>query len=130
MRYRLDFTPPSVLEPYRGTRAVAKTFRASGAAGELARLGVDLHLLAFLDEERHANLKTGLERGRLGHAADAVSPRTPGSVWDTVSSTCGGNWMAIGLPLYLRICTRRLSTSSSRSSPTVSPLSVSVSKLS
>ena len=69
MRYRLEFTPPSVLETYLGTRAVAKTFRASGAAGELARLGVDLHLLAFLDEERHANLKAGLERGCLGHAA-------------------------------------------------------------
>src|SRR5687767_9609853 len=30
------------------------------AAGELARLRVDLHLLAFLDEQRHADLEPGL----------------------------------------------------------------------
>ena len=37
--------------------------------GELARLGVDLHPLAFLDEQRHADLEPGLERRRLRDAA-------------------------------------------------------------
>src|SRR4051812_8685826 len=41
----------------------------SGAAGELARLGVDLHLLAFLDEERDTDRQAGFERGDLRHAA-------------------------------------------------------------
>src|SRR5688572_12419975 len=39
------------------------------AAGELARLGVHLHALAFLDEQRHANLQSRLEPGQLGHSA-------------------------------------------------------------
>ena len=44
-------------------------------AGELARFGVNLDLLAVLDEERHSNLEPGLERGNLGHAAAGrVSP--------------------------------------------------------
>src|ERR1041385_6915003 len=29
------------------------------------------------------------------------SPRTPGSVWQIVNSTCGGSCKPIGLPLYL-----------------------------
>src|SRR5581483_6192381 len=63
-------------------------------------------------------------------AAPAVSPRAPGSVDVTVSSTCGGNCRPIGLPLYFMIVTRTLSTRSRRSSPTRSARSVSVSKLS
>src|SRR6266571_1966238 len=39
------------------------------APGELARLGVDLDLLALFDEEGHADLEAGLERRRLRHAA-------------------------------------------------------------
>ena len=66
----------------------------SGAAGELARLGVDLHLLAFLDEERHANLEAGLERRGLGHAAARGVAAHARLGVATVSSTWGGNWMA------------------------------------
>src|SRR5207237_10908830 len=51
---------PQEREPFR---------RASGASRELARLGVHLHLFAFLDEERHANLQAGLERRELRDAA-------------------------------------------------------------
>src|SRR5262249_47314132 len=45
--------------------------RGSGlrAPRELARLGVDLHLLAFLDEERHPDRQPGFEGGELGNAA-------------------------------------------------------------
>jgi len=39
------------------------------AAREFARLGMDFDLLALFDEQRHADLETGLERGGLGHAA-------------------------------------------------------------
>src|SRR5687768_9636191 len=41
----------------------------SGAAGELARFGVHLDALAFLDEQRHADLEAGLGARNLGHAA-------------------------------------------------------------
>jgi PAS domain S-box-containing protein len=60
----------------------------------------------------------------------AVSPRTPGSVCVTVSSTMGGNCRPMGRPLNFCTCTMALSASSSRSSPTWSGLSVSVSKVS
>src|SRR5262252_537533 len=39
-----------------------------GAAGELAGFCVDLHPVALLDEERHADLEAGLECRRLGGA--------------------------------------------------------------
>src|SRR5262249_54026464 len=37
----------------------------SGAPGELASLGVDLHLFAFFDEKWNRDLETGLESGRF-----------------------------------------------------------------
>src|SRR6185312_2490272 len=39
------------------------------AAGEFARLGMHLHLFAFLDEERDADFQPGLQRRELGDAA-------------------------------------------------------------
>src|SRR3954464_9310070 len=48
------------------------------ASGELARLGVDLDLLSFLDEQRHPDLESGLECGRLRHAA---AGRVPARAW-------------------------------------------------
>src|SRR5688572_19192222 len=41
----------------------------SRPAGELARLGVHLHLLALLDEEQLTNLQARFERGLGGQAA-------------------------------------------------------------
>ena len=123
MRYRLDFTPPSVLETYLGTRAVAKTFRASGAAGELARLGVHLHLLAFLDEERHANLEAGLERGEPWSRRRWRCRRArPARCAVTVSSTCGGNWSRSGCRCTSGSGRARCRRAATRSSPTVSAL--------
>jgi hypothetical protein len=43
--------------------------RELGTAGERPRFGVHLHPVTFLDEEGHANLEAGLERGGLGDAA-------------------------------------------------------------
>src|SRR5882757_4257359 len=40
-----------------------------GAAGELARLGVDPHLVAFFDEERNTDLHAGRERRGFCRAA-------------------------------------------------------------
>src|SRR3989442_807806 len=60
----------------------------------------------------------------------AVSPRAPGSLEVTRSSTWGGNWRPIGFPLYVWIWTITLSASNCRSSPTMSGLSVIVSKVS
>src|SRR6185436_20021534 len=60
----------------------------------------------------------------------AVSPRTPGSVDVTTSSTCGGNCRPMGLPLYFCTCTITLSTSRSLSSPTLSAASMTVSNVS
>src|SRR5262249_41510402 len=58
----------------------------------------------------------------------AVSPRTPGSVDVTVSSTCGGDCKPMGVPLYFCTCTTRVSTSSSPASPTFSSGRVGVSE--
>src|SRR3954463_2322860 len=44
-------------------------YRTSGPSGEFAGFRVHADLLAFLDEQRHANRHPGLERGQLGHAA-------------------------------------------------------------
>src|SRR5690349_14159879 len=41
----------------------------SGSSRELPRFGVHLHLLAFLDEERHAQLHAGFEDRDLRHVA-------------------------------------------------------------
>src|SRR3954447_9848127 len=78
---RLVFIPPRPV-PRGGRNAAVSCARlrssctacASGlstlcASGELARLGVDLDLLSFLDEQRHPDLEPGLECGRLRHAA-------------------------------------------------------------
>ena len=94
-RSRRFASPWQKLPRFRPYRARPR----SGAAGELPRFRVHLHFLAFLDEERHADLEAGLERRRLGHAAAgrvAAHARFGGV---TASSTIGGNCRPIGRPL-------------------------------
>src|SRR5262249_3390759 len=48
------------------------------AAGKLAGFGVDLHLVALFDEERHADFESGLERRRFRGAAAGGVAAKPG----------------------------------------------------
>src|SRR5512135_3354803 len=65
---RLTRAPPSA-----GVRA-----SASRAAREFPGLGGDLHLLALLDEEGHADLDAGLHGGLLLDAAGGRVPAVAG----------------------------------------------------
>src|SRR5919108_1730582 len=49
----------------------------SCASCKLARLGVNAYALADLDEQRHLNLQSRFERGRLRHAAACSVPPDP-----------------------------------------------------
>ena len=51
---------------------------------------LDLHAVADVDEQRDVDRRARLERGRLVPPPDAVSPRRPGSVSVTSSSTEAG----------------------------------------
>ena len=109
-------------------RLAASPPGALGSTGELARLGVHLHAVAFLHEQRDPHFHAGLERRGLGHAAAAgVAADRRLGVGDGRASTCGGSSMPIGLPLSFRISTGRLSTRNWQSPPSVSAVRVTVS---
>src|ERR1039458_897859 len=52
----------------------------SGSAGELSGFGVDLDLLALLNEERNLDLQAGFKPGELGDVARCVAARSGLSV--------------------------------------------------
>src|SRR3712207_880566 len=57
----------------RGASVTVWVWGSGDPAEVVARAGVDLDLLAVGDEQRHLDLQTGLERGRLRAAGAAVA---------------------------------------------------------
>src|SRR4051794_13857512 len=59
----------AIFAPWPGDGSTRRAPCRLGSAGEFARLGVDLDLLALFDEQRDADLHAGLERRHLRDAA-------------------------------------------------------------